>query len=118
MTLKIMTEGERMKNENLAQVMARLAEQGRMPSAERRTLPRKTILLNEGEVADTLYLVEKGCLRLFFLSEGRDITFKTIFVIDFCLIPAFVLTSVSGIGLHLAGHGADHSVWHDGIATP
>lgn len=36
----------------------------------------KTILLEEGEVADRLYFVEKGCLRLFFLHDGKDVTFQ------------------------------------------
>ncbi len=27
----------------------------------------KTVLLEEGKVADRLYLIHKGCLRLFFL---------------------------------------------------
>ena len=29
------------------------------------------------------------------------------------MIPLFVLTAVSGIGLHIAGHGAEHEVWHN-----
>lgn len=36
---------------------------------------------------------------------------KTIFVIDWVLIPLFVLTAVTGIGLHVAGCGS-HEVWH------
>lgn len=38
---------------------------------------------------------------------------KRVFVIDWTLIPSFVLTVVSGIGLHIAGHGAEHEVWHN-----
>ncbi len=31
----------------------------------------------------------------------------------FRLLPlAFVATAVTGVGLHIAGHGADHQVWH------
>lgn len=29
------------------------------------------------------------------------------------LLLAFVASAVTGIGLHLAGHGADHEVWHN-----
>lgn len=36
----------------------------------------KTILLEEGKVADRLYLIRKGCLRLFFYNEGKDMTFQ------------------------------------------
>lgn len=47
---------------------------------EVRQLPKKALLLREGEIADTLYLIRKGCLRLFFYdSKGRDITFQFFF---------------------------------------
>lgn len=36
----------------------------------------RTVLLKEGCVADTLYYIRKGCLRLFFNHDGRDITFQ------------------------------------------
>lgn len=32
------------------------------------SIPPKTILLEEGKIADKLYLIRKGCLRLFFLQ--------------------------------------------------
>lgn len=47
------------------------------------SIPPKTVLLKEGEVADKLYLIRKGCLRLFFNSEGKDITFQFFFEGDF-----------------------------------
>lgn len=43
----------------------------------------KTVLLKEGKVADRLYLIHKGCLRLFFYNEGKDITFQFFFEGDF-----------------------------------
>ena len=43
----------------------------------------KTILLEEGKIADKLYLIRKGCLRLFFYNEGKDITFQFFFEGDF-----------------------------------
>lgn len=46
-------------------------------------IPPKTILLEEGKVADKLYLIRKGCLRLFFYNEGKDITFQFFFEGDF-----------------------------------
>lgn len=46
-------------------------------------VPPKTILLEEGKVADRMYLIRKGCLRLFFNNEGRDITFQFFFEGDF-----------------------------------
>ena len=42
-------------------------------------VPSKTVLLEEGKVADKLYLIRKGCLRLFFYNEGKDITFQFFF---------------------------------------
>jgi CRP-like cAMP-binding protein len=41
--------------------------------------PAKTTLLNEGEVAKNIYIVKKGCLRLFFLHDGKEITFQFFF---------------------------------------
>lgn len=43
------------------------------------SIPPKTLLLEEGKVADKLYLIRKGCLRLFFYNEGKDITFQFFF---------------------------------------
>lgn len=47
------------------------------------SIPPKTLLLEEGKVADKLYLIRKGCLRLFFYNEGKDITFQFFFEEDF-----------------------------------
>lgn len=47
------------------------------------SIPAKTTLLEEGKVADRLYFIRKGCLRLFFYNEGKDITFQFFFEGDF-----------------------------------
>lgn len=47
------------------------------------SIPSKTILLKDGNVADKLYLIRKGCMRLFFYHEGKDITFQFFFEGDF-----------------------------------
>lgn len=39
----------------------------------------KTILLREGEVANTIYFIKKGCLREWFNKDGKDITFQFFF---------------------------------------
>lgn len=36
--------------------------------------PAKTILLNEGEVSKRMFLIEKGCIRVWFNGNGKDIT--------------------------------------------
>lgn len=38
---------------------------------------------------------------------------KRIFVIDWILILVFVVSAVSGFGMHIAGHGNSHSIWHN-----
>lgn len=54
----------------------RLAE---MPGVEIETVPAKTLLLEEGKTANRLFLIRKGCLRLFFNNDGKDITFQFFF---------------------------------------
>lgn len=46
---------------------------------KRMEVPAKTILLKEGEVSKKLFLVEKGCVRVWFNSNGKDITFQFFF---------------------------------------
>ena len=41
--------------------------------------PAKTILLQEGEISKKLYLIEKGCIRVWFNNNGKDITFQFFF---------------------------------------
>lgn len=38
---------------------------------------------------------------------------KKIFVIDWSLIPVFVLSAYSGIELHVADYEGNHEVWHN-----
>ncbi len=47
------------------------------------SVPSKAILLEEGKIAEKLYLIRKGCLRLVFYNEGKDITFQFFFEGDF-----------------------------------
>jgi len=42
-------------------------------------VPAKTLLLKEGEIARKSYFIEKGCLRLWFLHNGREISFMFFF---------------------------------------
>ena len=44
-----------------------------------RKIPSKTILLSEGEIANQLYFIKKGCLRIWFNKDGKDITFQFFF---------------------------------------
>ncbi len=44
-----------------------------------KSVPAKTILLREGEIATHMYFIRKGCLRLWFNHDGRDITFQFFF---------------------------------------
>lgn len=38
---------------------------------------------------------------------------KKIFIIDWILIPLFILSAYTGIKLHIVGHGNDHELWHN-----
>lgn len=40
------------------------------PFLQHKIIPAKTILLQEGDTSDTLYIVIKGCLRLYFIKSG------------------------------------------------
>jgi CRP-like cAMP-binding protein len=44
-----------------------------------REIPSKTTLLHEGEIANIIYIIKKGCLREWFNKDGKDITFQFFF---------------------------------------
>lgn len=42
-------------------------------------VPAKTVLLKEGEVSKKLFLIEKGCVRVWFNNNGKDVAFQFFF---------------------------------------
>jgi len=42
-------------------------------------IPPKKILLKEGEIARNMYFIKKGCLRMWFNNDGKDVTFQFFF---------------------------------------
>ncbi|MCF0069282.1 Crp/Fnr family transcriptional regulator [Dyadobacter sp. CY261] len=42
-------------------------------------VPARTILLQEGEISKRAYLIEKGCVRVWFNNDGMDTTFQFFF---------------------------------------
>lgn len=50
-----------------------------MPLAEKLDFPRKTSLLNQGDICKQIFFIEQGCLRLWVNDDGRDITFQFFF---------------------------------------
>jgi len=42
-------------------------------------VPAKTTLLKEGEISKKAFMIEKGCIRAWFNSDGKDITFQFFF---------------------------------------
>ena len=44
-----------------------------------REISSKTVLLSEGEISNQLYFIKKGCLRIWFNKDGKDITFQFFF---------------------------------------
>lgn len=49
---------------------------GRLKKIE---VPAKTILLKEGEVANRIFFIEKGCIRVWFNRDGKDLTLQFFF---------------------------------------
>lgn len=43
------------------------------------TLPPRTTLLESGRISQNLYFVKKGCVRLWFNKDGKDITLQFFF---------------------------------------
>lgn len=39
-------------------------------------LPSKTVLLNEGEISERIFFIEKGCVRCRFNKDGKDLTMQ------------------------------------------
>jgi CRP-like cAMP-binding protein len=46
---------------------------------QRIEVPAKTTLLKEGEISKKLLLIEKGCIRVWFNNNGKDVTFQFFF---------------------------------------
>jgi CRP-like cAMP-binding protein len=46
---------------------------------ERMEVPARHLLLKEGDISRRAFLVEKGCLRVWFNSNGKDVTFQFFF---------------------------------------
>lgn len=42
-------------------------------------VPAKTILLHEGDISKRSFVIEKGCLRVWFNNNGKDTTFQFFF---------------------------------------
>jgi CRP-like cAMP-binding protein len=42
-------------------------------------VPAKTILLEEGEISKKLFIIEKGCIRVWFNNNGKDLTTQFFF---------------------------------------
>lgn len=49
------------------------------PCFTRLEVPARTVLLREGEVARRVFAIERGCLRVWFNSQGREITLQFFF---------------------------------------
>lgn len=42
-------------------------------------VPAKTVLIEEGEVSKKLFIIEKGCIRVWFNNNGKDLTSQFFF---------------------------------------
>ena len=45
-------------------------------------VPAKTTLLQEGQISKKVFFIEKGCIRVWFNKDGKDITFQFFFEDD------------------------------------
>ncbi len=45
-------------------------------------VPAKTTLLKEGEISRKVFFIEKGCARVWFNNDGKDVTFQFFFEND------------------------------------
>lgn len=45
-------------------------------------VPAKTVLLNEGDISKKIFFIEKGCVRVWFNNNGKDVTFQFFFEND------------------------------------
>ncbi|WP_375415830.1 Crp/Fnr family transcriptional regulator [uncultured Hymenobacter sp.] len=50
------------------------AQEALQQIAKRRSLPRGALLLEEGEVSDKIFFVERGLVRAFYNEDSREIT--------------------------------------------
>ncbi|MDE1192852.1 MAG: hypothetical protein PW786_12030 [Arachidicoccus sp.] len=46
---------------------------------EQTSVPAKTLLLREGQIANKLFFIEKGCIRAWFNNNGKDTTVQFFF---------------------------------------
>jgi len=46
---------------------------------KRMEVPAKTVLLHEGDISKRSFVIEKGCLRIWFNNNGKDTTFQFFF---------------------------------------
>lgn len=46
---------------------------------KQKKVPAKTTLLQEGEVSRKVFFIERGCIRVWFNKDGKDITFQFFF---------------------------------------
>src|SRR5688500_20349962 len=46
---------------------------------KREEFPARTVLLKEGQISERMFYIEKGCIRLSFNKDGKDITFQFFF---------------------------------------
>lgn len=42
-------------------------------------VPAKTVLIEEGEISKKLFIIEKGCIRVWFNNNGKDLTTQFFF---------------------------------------
>ncbi|TDW48630.1 CRP-like cAMP-binding protein [Flavobacterium sp. 270] len=47
-----------------------------IPYFNKLEIPARTVLLNEGEISERIFFIEKGCIRCWFNKDGKDLTLQ------------------------------------------
>ena len=54
---------------------------------------------------------------VYLCTKKRAMRINKLFIVDLLLLLLFIPTVASGFGMHIAGHGDNHTVWHNwGVA--
>ena len=82
-------------------------------------LPKKTILFEEGQPVNSLYFIEKGLIRMYYINrQGKDITFGFYTEQDFVTIPESFFGQIpSRYFLELLENSVVHALSHSELMS-
>jgi len=70
---------------------------------KKEVIPAKSILLREGEFSHRMYFIEKGCIRLFFNDDKKDVTVQFFFEDAFvCSMESFAIYRITNVSFRIS----------------